>query len=283
MRKTVLLATAVAAVFGVTAVAYAANTYKVTVATVSPTQAGTVAIPKSSFISFGFQVGETANNRPAVTTDYVIGFGPKIKNGRRFFKGNKVCTVAQAGIVSGRPPACPATAKAGSGSVQNLAGLATVPGHKVPCYLALTLYVGDGKAVPAAANDGKPVRNDVVLALKGQPNPNDPSKNCDLAVDSAIPAQFTTFRTGTALAFHVRVKPFQQPADGVDNSVVNVTTSRVGKSVRVATRVGGRTVFRTRGLLESIGCTRRFHNVTVQFTPKTGSPSVKSKAAPCRV
>jgi len=281
MRKTLLLATAVAAVFGVVAIAYAANTYTVNVATVSPTKAGTAINPKPTTVTFGYQVGDTGGNRPAVTTDYVIGFGPKLKNGRRYFKGNQTCTIAQAGIVSGRPPACPATARAGSGSVQNLAGLVTVPGMKVPCYLALTLYVGDGKIVPAVANDGKAIRNDLVLALKGQANPNDPSKNCDLAVDAAIPAAFTTFRGGTALTFHVREKPFQQPSDGVENSVVNVT-SRVGKTVRVATRIRGRNVLVPHGLFEAIGCTRGAHNVTVQFTPKTGTPTVANKTAPCR-
>jgi hypothetical protein len=281
MRKSVLLATVVAAVFGVAAVAYAANTYTVNVATVSPTKAGTATNPKPTTVTFGYQVGETDGNRPAVTTDYVIGFGPKIKNGRRYFKGNQTCTIAQAGIVSGRPPACPATSKAGSGSVKNLAGLIAVPAQKVSCYLALTLYVGDGKIVPAANNDGRAIRNDLVLALKGQANPNDPSKNCDLAVDSAIPAAFTTFRGGTALTFHVREKPFQEPADGVANSVIDVS-SRVGKTVRVPTRIRGRNVLVSHGLFESIGCTRGSHNVAVQFTPKTGAKTVANKTAPCR-
>ena len=166
MRKIAMIAVAVTALFGVVAVAQASNTYTVTVAKVSPTKAGTALKPKPITINFGYQVGETANNRPSVTTDYVIAFGKQIKSNRKFFKGNKVCTVAQAGYSTGQPPTCPATAKAGAGTINNLAGNATDPTSKIPCNLGLTLYVGDGKTVPAAANDGIAVKNDLVLAIK---------------------------------------------------------------------------------------------------------------------
>jgi hypothetical protein len=276
MRKIAMIAVAVTALFGVVAVAQAANTYTVTVARVSPSKAGTALKPKPITINFGYQVGETNNNRPSVTTDYVIAFGKQIKSNRRFFKGNKVCTVAQAGYTSGQPPTCPATAKAGAGTINNLAGNTSDPSSKIPCNLGLTLYVGDGKTVPAAANDGIAVRNDLVLAIK-RVNISD----CALAVDAALPAGFVTTTNGTALKFHVKKTPFQQPLPGVDNSVVNVTSS-VGKSVRVRQRVGG--VFRlvTRGLFESIGCKSRVHKVNVQFTPAGGgAPLNASKTAPC--
>jgi hypothetical protein len=276
MRKIAMIAVAVTALFGVVAVAQAANTYTVTVARVSPSKAGTALKPKPITINFGYQVGETNNNRPSVTTDYVIAFGKQIKSNRRFFKGNKVCTVAQAGYTSGQPPTCPATAKAGAGTINNLAGNTSDPSSKIPCNLGLTLYVGDGKTVPAAANDGIAVKNDLVLAIK-RVNVSD----CALAVDAALPAGFVTTTQGTALKFHVKKTPFQQPLPGVDNSVVNVTSS-VGKTVRVRQRVAG--VFRlvTRGLFESIGCKSRVHRVNVAFTPAGGGAAINaSKTAPC--
>jgi hypothetical protein len=276
MRKIAMIAVAVTALFGVVAVAQAANTYTVTVARVSPSKAGTVLKPKPITINFGYQVGETSGNRPSVTTDYVIAFGKQIKSNRRFFKGNKVCTVAQAGYSSGQPPACPATAKAGAGTINNLAGNTTDPSSKIPCNLGLTLYVGDGKTVPAAANDGIAVRNDLVLAIK-RVNVSD----CALAVDAALPAGFVTTTQGTALKFHVKKTPFQQPLPGVDNSVVNVTSS-VGKSVRRSQLVGGVRRLVTRGLFESIGCKSRVHKVNVQFTPAGGGAAISaSKTAPC--
>jgi hypothetical protein len=277
MRKIAMIAVAVTALFGVVAVAQAANTYTVTVARVSPSKAGTALKPKPITINFGYQVGETNNNRPSVTTDYVIAFGKQIKSNRRFFKGNKVCTVAQAGYTSGQPPTCPATAKAGAGTINNLAGNTSDPSSKIPCNLGLTLYVGDGKTVPASANDGIAVRNDLVLAIK-RVNVSD----CALAVDAALPAGFVTTTQGTALKFHVKKTPFQQPLPGVDNSVVNVTSS-VGKTVRVRQRVAG--VFRlvTRGLFESTGCKSSVHRVNVAFTPAGGGAAVNaSKTAPCR-
>jgi len=276
MRKIAMIAVAVTALFGVVAIAQASNTYTVTVARVSPTKAGTALKPKPITINFGYQVGETSGNRPSVTTDYVIAFGKQIKSHRAFFKGNKVCTIAQAGYVTGQPPACPATAKAGAGTINNLAGNTSDPTSKIPCNLGLTLFVGDGKTVPAAANDGIAVKNDLVLAIK-RANVAD----CALAVDAALPAGFVTVTNGTALKFHVKKTPFQQPLPGVDNSVVNVTSS-VGKTTRVRQKVGGVFKLVTRGLFESIGCKSSAHKVNVAFTPAGGGSAINaSKTAPC--
>ena len=276
MRKIAMIAIAVTALFGVVAIAQASNTYTVTVARVSPSKAGTALKPKPITINFGYQVGETNNNRPSVTTDYVIAFGKQIKSHRSFFKGSKVCTVSQAGYSSGQPPTCPATAKAGAGVINNLAGNTTDPTSKIPCNLGLTLYVGDGKTVPAAANDGIAVKNDLVLAIK-RVNVSD----CALAVDAALPAGFVTTTNGTALKFHVKKTPFQQPLPGVDNSVINVTSS-VGKTVRVRQKVGGVFKLVTHGLFESIGCKSKAHKVNVAFTPAGGGSAINaSKTAPC--
>ena len=276
MRKIAMIAIAVTALFGVVAIAQASNTYTVTVARVSPSKAGTALKPKPITINFGYQVGETNNNRPSVTTDYVIAFGKQIKSHRSFFKGSKVCTVSQAGYSSGQPPTCPATAKAGAGVINNLAGNTTDPTSKIPCNLGLTLFVGDGKTVPAAANDGIAVKNDLVLAIK-RVNVSD----CALAVDAALPAGFVTVPNGTALKFHVKKTPFQQPLPGVDNSVINVTSS-VGKTTRVRQKVGGVFKLVTRGLFESIGCKTKVHKVNVAFTPAGGGSVVNaSKTAPC--
>jgi len=272
MRKIAMIAVAVTALFGVVAIAQAANTYQVTVATVTPKKAGTKLKPKSVVVKFGYQVGETNGNRPSVTTDYLIGFGKQMTANRKFFKGNKTCTIAQAGYSSGAAPKCPATSKAGGGTIQNLAGNATDPSSKIPCNLGLTLFVGDGKTVPAAANDGIAVKNDIVLAIK-RVNVS----HCALAVDAALPAGFVTTTNGSALKFHVKKTPFQQPLPGVDNSVVNVT-STIGKSIRVTAR--GKTT--TRGLFESIGCKGGSHKINVEFTPSGGGAALKaSKTAPC--
>jgi hypothetical protein len=285
MRKTVLLAALAAGVLGIVAVAYAANTYSVTLAKVTPTKTGSVAHPKVSTIAFGYAVGTTDGNRPNVTTDYVISFGKGVKSNGAFFRlatskaatNNKLsCSIAKAGYASGAVPSCPATSKAGKGSVENLAGLASDHTQKIPCHLDLTLYVGDGKAVPPANNDGKPVKNDLVLALKGQASP-DPRKNCPLAIDAAIPAQLIQVGGGAALTFHVKKTPFQQPQTGVENAVINVT-STVAKSVKV--KVGSR--FVTRGLWETTSCPTGGRKVNVKYTDTSGATFNASKVAPCQ-
>jgi hypothetical protein len=277
MRKIAMIAIAVTALFGVVAIAQASNTYTVTVATVSPKKAGTALKPKPITINFGYQVAETTpGTRPATTSDYVIAFGKQIKSHRAFFKGNKVCTVAQAGYTSGQAPACPATAKAGSGTIKNQAGLSNDKTSIAGCDLGLTLYVGDGKTVPAASNDGIPVKNDLVIAIK-----NRPPLICPLTTDAALPAGLVTVTNGTALKFHVKEIPFQHPQPGTDNAVISVVSS-VGKTVKVRQKVGGVFKLVTRGLFETIGCKSGAHKVNVQFTPSGGgAPITATKPAPC--
>jgi hypothetical protein len=270
MRKIALLATTAVALAGLAASAHAANTYTVSTARVSPTNAGTTSRPKPTTINFGYQVGTNDGTRPLVTTDYTIAFGSRIKAHRSFFTGSKTCTVSQAGYSTGAAPRCPSGARAGRGTVQNQAGVSNNPTNIIPCTLTLTLFVGDGKAVPPGANDGIPVRNDLVLGLKGQP------PACPLTVDASIPAALTTTAAGTSLRFHVRRSPFQQPQPGIDNAVVNVTSS-TGKSIRRRQR--GRLV--TRGLFESVGCRSRAHPVSVLFTDTARNVSRATKNAPC--
>jgi hypothetical protein len=273
MKKLGLLTLGVAAATcAIVGAAFAANSYTVNTASVSPTKAGTSSKPKSETISFGFSVASSDGNRPTVTTDYIIAFGKKIVANRKYFKGSKTCTIGQAGYSNGASPSCPSGSKAGSGSINSIAGLTLDPTSKIPCYLALTLFVGDGKSVPPSANDGIPVKNDIVLGLKAGPNSN-PAKNCALSVDGSLPAAFTKTAKGTALKFHVKKIPFQQPQPGIDNAVVSVS-SKVGKTVKVKGK--------TRGLLESIGCTGSAHPVNVLFTDASKAVKSASKNAPCR-
>ena len=285
MRKIGVLAALIAAGLAVYATgAFAANVYRVSIAAVSPTNAGTVASPTPIRLNFGYKVTTDDGNRPAVSTDYTIGFGPGVRQNRRFFRR---CTNARAGFNAGGTANCPANALVGQGRVSNQAGLQNQPSQKIPCNLRLRLYNGDARFVNAAANDGRRVRADVWLVLNG--GPNDPAlSNCPLTVNpSAIPAQFVRYLGGTALRFHVPRTPFQQPQAGVDNAVVDVTSSVNRKTTRVATRIrrDGRfvTVFRTRGFFETTRCPAGGHPVNVRFTDTTGAvKNAPTKRAPCR-
>ena len=301
MRKIAMMVGAAVAMFAIVAVAEAANVYEVSLAKVTDAsnkiKAGTVANPKPARIAFGYKVSNTdPSQRPTVTTDYDIDFGNKIRQNRALFTARnnaKFCSIVQAGYGTGQLPNCPAGSQVGKGVVKNLAGPASTTGG-IPCSVALTVFVGDGKVPPSTfANDGKPAKNDLVLQLEGHPGgvPGRPDAGtCPLDVNkAALPAMFVRKRTGsTSLAFHVPRIPFQEPTDGVENAVVDVT-SNVFKTVQVRTRVctrrNGRTtcrfVTKTRGLFETIGCTARNHKVEVTYTDKSGAVNKANKNAPC--
>ena len=280
MRKTVLFATVLAAVVGVTAVAFAANTYTVTVASLTPTKAGTTGTPAPVQLNFGFTVQGENNQRPTVSTDYTIGFGPGVIQNRRFFR---TCTSAQAGFASGQAANCPANALVGQGRVSNEAGLAANPNQKIACNLRLRLYNGDGRYAATGPNDGRRVRADVWLVLNG--GPNDPAiSNCPLDVPPvAVPAQFTRYLGGTALTFHVRRVPLQEPQAGVSNAIIQAIATVNRKTTRVRTRVGTRFVFRTRGFFETTRCPAGGHPINVRFVDQQNRvTNAPTKRAPCR-
>jgi hypothetical protein len=302
MRKIAAIVGTAVAMFSIVAVAEATNVYKVTIAKVTDPankiKAGTTAIPKPAKISFGYTVDNTdASQRPSVTTDYDIDFGPKIRQNRPLFtakNGAQFCTIAQAGYESGLSPTCPAGSQVGIGVVKNKFGPEGSTGVLGPCDVALTLFVGDGK-LPSSRfdNDGKQVKSDLVLQLEGHPNgvpgrpdagtcPNDVNK-------SAFPAQFVRKPNGgVSLAFHVATHPFQQPTLGIENAVVDVS-STVFKTVRVKTRVRTvrrgvvtfRNVTKTRGLFETVGCIAHKHQVLVTYTDKSNAVNTAHKDAPC--
>jgi hypothetical protein len=295
MRKISVLAVAAVAFFGLTAVASAANSYNVSIAKVTPTKAGTKLVPRPSGIEFGYGVTSTvAGQRPSVTTDYVIGFGKNIRQNRAVWSSRNavkpvVCTKVQAGYENGQTPNCPAGSIVGKGVVKNKAGLLGTTTVAADCSVALTIAIGDGKVVNPVNNDGKSVKSDLILILEGGPNgvPGRPDAGtCPLTVNkSALAAQFVTFEGGTALGFHVKKTPFQQPQDGVENAVVNVTSKIAAKTVKVkkTVRVNGRNrvVFTNVGLFESVGCTGGGHNVKVKFVDTSGATNFATKKAPC--
>jgi hypothetical protein len=266
MRKTLLLSAVLAGVLGIVAVAYAANTYSVTIASVTPTKTGTLAHPHPERIQFGYAVGSTDGNRPKVTTDYRIAFGPGVVQNSKLKATKTRFAFAQCKASAASTNSCPTSTRVGSGIVKNLAGLQSTPSQQIPCQLTLTIFNGDGKLFPPSQNDGRSVREDLWLGLKGQP------PACPLVVNAAIPAQFVRFGGGTALTFHVTKVPFQQPQPGVENAVINVTSS-IYKIARVAGK--------TRGFFESTKCPKGGRPINVRFTDTSGATFNASKKAPC--
>src|SRR4051812_3468845 len=266
MRKTLLLSAVVAGLLGIVAVAYAANTYKVDSAKVTPTNSGTLTKPKAVRIQFGYSVGTTDGNRPATSTDQAISFGPGLRINGKLKKTKTAFAFARCKLSQASSNACPANTKVGSGIVKNLAGLKSDPSQKIPCQLNLTIYNGDGKLFPPSQNDGRRVREDVWLGLKGQP------PICPLVVNAPIPAQFAVVGGRLGLSFHIARTPFQEPQEGVENSVINVTAS-----LFKATRIKGT----PRGFLESTACPKGGRPIRATFTDSSGAKATATGKASC--
>ncbi len=266
MRKSLLLSAALAGLLGIAAVAYAANTYTVDLAQITPTNSGTLKSPKPERIRFGYTVSTTDGNRPATSTDQSVSFGPGLKARGKLKRTTTAFAFPQCKLSQASANTCPANTKVGSGVVKNLAGLKSDPSQKIPCQLNLTIFNGDGKIYPPSQNDGRSVREDLWLSLKGQP------PICPLVVNAPIPAQLSYPGGRLTLSFHISRVPFQEPQTGVENSVVNVTAS-----IYKIARVKGR----TRGIVESTACPKGGRVVKVTFTDATGAKASASKKAPC--
>src|SRR2546421_4399762 len=113
MRKFAVVATALVAVLGISAVAYAvSNTYRAA-AKITPSKSGTFSKPKPVKAGLSFNVGEVANLRPSPLKTYSIGLSPGIVPNTSVAKG---CSSAQAnsGVL---PATCLKKAKSGGANV----------------------------------------------------------------------------------------------------------------------------------------------------------------------
>lgn len=260
MKKIGMAIAAIAVSLVVAAVAIAqtkqTNTYKVT-GKISPSKAGSKKKPIPVSVNFDYTVGEANGLRPSPVKVYDILFDGLRVNGSKFPK----CTAATINS-TGSDAKCSKKALVGTGKVLNEAGPSNNTADKsTTCYLDLKVY--NGGASKAA------------LYLKGGPNdPRGASYSCPLTISQAIDANYIKKRRGTSLRFTVQ-STLLHPLPGVDNAVVNVTSS-----IRKITRkVRGKTV----GYYESIGgCRAKKRYITVSFTDENGLPGKAQKKLSCR-
>ena len=256
MKKIAFLAVTVL-VLAMAAVAYAqtqTNTYTVTGST-SPTNAGTSSAPKNLSVKFGYTVGEQGGLRPSPVKKYSIKFA-----------GLKVNTAAfpkcSAGTLDARGPSgCPAGSKVGSGFIKNATGASNNKADRsIACNAALSVY-----------NAGA---NKAVIYVAGNPSSTNPNTKCAIELAAPIPARF--IRTGGATALEFTVPPsLLHPLPTLDNAVTNVNSTISG-----ATRTyRGKKVsyFQSTG-----GCVGGRRNITVTFTPESGTSARAQRLAPCK-
>ena len=258
MRKKVIALTAMF-VMGLAAYAYAqaqVNRYTVTGST-SPTRAGSSAKPVNVSVKFGYTVGEQNNNRPSPVRKYSIRFAGLKVNTAAFPK----CSAST--LENRGEDACPAGSKVGSGFIKNATGAsANIADKSIPCNAALSVY-----------NSGN---NRAVIYVKGSPNSTNPNTRCSIELAAPISARFIRSGGGRNVALEFTVPPsLLHPLPTLDNAVTSVSSTISGKTRRYR---GKRVSF-----FQSIGgCVRSKRNITVTFTPESGTASRAQRLATCR-
>jgi hypothetical protein len=251
MRRIAVALGAVLAL-AVAAVAYGQaqqNTYTVTGST-SPTKAGSAKKPVPVGVKFGYQVGEASGNRPSPVKRYSIRFAG-LRANTDVFPTCSTATLDRKG-----PSACPKGAIVGEGFIENATGAKDNPNDRsIQCNARLWVV-----------NGGKGRAN---IYVKGSPGASNPREKCAIELAAPIPAKFVKRGNAQALEFDVP-QSLLHPLPTLDNAVVNVTST-----IKRVTRRG-------KGFFESVGgCKGGKRDISVVFTPESGSQKTASTKASC--
>jgi hypothetical protein len=263
MRKLWIAAVAAVVVaFSAVGIAYAVNTYNVDIASGSPNKAGSTAKPVPSSLNFGYEVGDTNNNRPSVINQYFIA-----AEGIKYFpKARPTCTFAQSDESPKYNKKCKA-AIVGNGTIANAFGAATDPTAKAGCDVKLTLInISDGPGV-TKKRGGMTIRIDT-----------DPPA-CPLSIHGALAAPMFDVKIEGVPSSELRFRVpdnLVHPAPGVDNSVIDVTSHVLKKTGKV--KVNGKS--RTVGFASAVGRKGKTRTVRVTFVSEDGNKSTATTTYP---
>jgi hypothetical protein len=263
MRKLWIAVIAAAVVaFSAVGIAYAVNTYDVDIASGSPNKAGSAAKPVPSSLNFGYEVGDTNNNRPSVINQYFIA-----AEGIKYFpKSRPTCTFAQSDEAPAYNKKCKA-AVLGNGTIANAFGPSGDPTVKAGCDVKLTLInVSNGPGV-TKKRGGMSIRIDT-----------DPPA-CPLSIHGALAAPIFDVKIEGIASSELRFKVpdnLIHPAPGVDNSVIDVTSHVLKKTGKV--KVKGKT--RTVGFASAVGRKGKTRTVRVTFVDETGHKATATTTYP---
>jgi hypothetical protein len=251
MRKLLIAALAVAAVFAMASVAVATNVYQVHKAGTTAKGKGSIAKPIPTGITLGFQVSESDPlKRGTVIEKYAIGAEGIVANP----KGAPACPFDDLNDAGPVPSNCKA-AKVGDGLVRNAAGASNDQSleHSSPCNLHLELY-----------NTGKGMVIHLDSESKGPPPDfNSRAVGCLLPIDGrySINGSFKKTKiagvTGSDFRFTVP-ENLKHPVPGIDNSI----RESVNKIFLKKKKVRGKTV----GFYSKIGCKGNKRTTRATFT-----------------
>jgi hypothetical protein len=251
LRKARILAVALIAALGISAVAIAQSTaeneYTVNGA-IKPT-GGTKKKPKPIQLQFGFTNSRPDNTLPAPIKKYSIGFEGAVAN----TKAVKAKCTAAAMNAAESDAGCPKKARVGSGTIDSLIWTTgqAITDEAIKCKLALTLYNGGSGHMPLWLKTGAP--------------------DCVTNINQAIDAKFVKKSGGvTALEFEVPDELRHQL--NLDIAVMKVTS----KINRIVGKVGKKKV----GFFSSVGCKDKKRDIAVTFTDENGVAKTAKKTLP---
>jgi hypothetical protein len=244
MRKMRLLALAVIAVLGLSAVAYAqsgGNEY--TVDGSVQKDGGSKKKPKASGYKFAFTIKAPGDTIPKVVKTFNIS----IEGTRVNTKVAPACS-AQAMDQAQSDAGCPKGSLIGTGTIGDAVGTSGNPfSSAVYCDLPVKIY-----------NSGN---NKAALWIKTGP------PNCLAAVAQSVPATWKNSSKGSALIFTVPEGLRHQL--GLDLAVTSASTS----FKKITKKIKGKTV----GYFESIGCKDKKRDITATFTDEAGASQTVKK------
>jgi hypothetical protein len=270
MRKRLIAALTGAAVLALGGVAFAENIYTVHIASSTPKGKGTSAKPLPVKLNFGYMVEDSEGLRPTVIEQYRIAPEGLVTFPKLF----PTCTFREASVAgTATLPAACNRAIVGGGLVRNNAGAATNRAEKLICNLKLRLInISD-----AGKNGGMAIRLD-----GDQPAapPGSRKVGCALPVHTAIKAPFFNVRLEglktSELRFTVPIQ-LQEPLTGVQNAVVDVTSTVNRETAR--TRIRGQR--RTVGFYSETGCKGRTRTTRVEFVDTQRRKFTANRQSPC--
>lgn len=236
MRKMRLVAVAMLAVLGLSAVAYAqTNEYSFDGKVPS---GGTKSKPKTGGFTFNFQIKDPAGNVPSVVKTYkFVIAGAKVNTSAV----KATCTAAKINA-AGTDDSCPAAAIVGSGSIRAEIGTSSQPWDgTTKCDLVLTAY------------NGGP--NKVALYLDGTN-----TAKCVAPISQALDAKWSNGATGAGLSFDVPDELRHQL--GLDVAVVDVKSTWK----KLTGKKGSKKI----GYFETTGCKGK-RSASVTFTTEDGT------------
>jgi hypothetical protein len=280
MRKLWLaLAAAGVIAVAVAGVAYAVNTYKVSVAQTKAAGKGSLTKPVPAAFKFGYEVGDTEGLRPQVIRQYRIA----AEGLESFPKSRPSCTFDQATNPNvGDPSKLAAACKrafVGTGTIHNEAGASGDRAHSVPCDVKLTLInirTGDPR-YPATVKQIKKRGGMAIRIDQYQENGvDDPTRCPPIDLHEALATPYYDVKIDGIKSAELRftVPDTLAHPGGLDNAVKTVI-SNIQKKTGRSKVTGGAT--RTVGYYSTVGRKGKTRTVRVTFIDESGAKSTATK------